>query len=66
MLTCGGRICGNCAIGRPISAISPSNTVMIAITIATIGRLMKNADIARYPLLLSGAASGGGAGSGFT
>src|SRR5580693_5486103 len=36
---------GNCATGRPAIATAPTITVRIAITIATIGRLMKNLDI---------------------
>src|SRR5580658_6632054 len=43
-LTCGGRICGNCAIGRPSSDTTPSRTVRMAMTIATIGRRMKKLD----------------------
>src|SRR5579872_1847679 len=48
--TCGGRIWGNCAIGSPRRATAPTRTVMIAMTIATIGRLMKNADTVGPPL----------------
>src|ERR1700716_2917703 len=46
--TCGGMICGNCAIGRPSSETIPSRTVTIAITIATIGLLMKKRDMAYF------------------
>src|SRR5579859_4346519 len=53
-LTCGGRICGNCAMGRPTSATTPMRTVRIAITIATIGRLTKNDDTGRDSLILGG------------
>src|ERR1035438_8905219 len=43
----GGTILGNWAIGSDTSATAPTMTVMIAMTIATIGRLMKNFDTAR-------------------
>src|SRR5580658_10148722 len=36
---------GNCAIGRVAMVTAPTMTVRIAMTIATIGRLMKNLDI---------------------
>src|SRR5262245_51196419 len=41
----GGAMLGNCATGRLTIAIAPTMTVKMAITIATIGRLMKNLDI---------------------
>src|SRR6185503_1586376 len=41
----GGSISGNSASGRPDIAINPPITVTIAITIATIGLLMKNLEI---------------------
>src|SRR5712671_5903655 len=41
-MTCGGTISGNCARGRPPSDTTPTMTVMMAMTIATMGRLMKN------------------------
>src|SRR6266850_4479921 len=41
----GGTTLGNCAIGNPAMVTSPTITMMIEITIATIGRLMKNLDI---------------------
>src|ERR1700679_2344478 len=44
-LICGGMICGNCAIGSPTSDTAPISTVRMAITIATIGRRMKKAEI---------------------
>src|ERR1043165_6622164 len=44
-MTCGGRISGNSASGSPDIAIRPPMTVTIAITIATIGLLIKNLDI---------------------
>src|SRR5262245_58701769 len=37
----GGTISGYCEIGRPLMATTPSSTVMIEITIATMGRLTK-------------------------
>src|SRR5271156_3049640 len=36
---------GNCAIGRVAIVTAPTMTIRIAMTIATIGRLMKNLDI---------------------
>src|SRR5208283_4644067 len=47
MRASGGTIFGNWAIGRETSATAPTMTVRIAMTIATIGRLMKNFDTAR-------------------
>src|SRR5258708_2057857 len=44
--SCGGTISGYCATGKARIDTSPTKTVMIAITIATIGRLMKNLDMA--------------------
>src|SRR5262245_44624993 len=44
-MICGGMMSGNCAIGRARMATRPPSTVTIAITMATIGRLMKNRDI---------------------
>src|SRR5215475_272735 len=44
-MICGGTISGNCARGKPRSAMRPPRTVMIAITMATMGRLMKKLDI---------------------
>src|SRR5258706_12067920 len=41
-MTCGGTISGNCARGRPRRETSPTITAMMAMTIATIGRSMKN------------------------
>src|SRR3954470_20446593 len=38
----GGTMFGNCATGRPSIATAPMITMMIEITIATIGRSMKN------------------------
>src|SRR5580704_7254088 len=42
--TCGGRICGNCAMGRLRSDTIPMSTVRMAMTIATVGRRTKNAE----------------------
>src|SRR4051794_39853535 len=44
-MICGGTMFGNCATGSPRSETAPTITVTIAITIATIGRRMKNADM---------------------
>src|ERR1700730_18448374 len=44
-LVSGGTILGNCEMGSPTIVIAPTMTVRIAITMATIGRLMKNLDI---------------------
>src|SRR5215475_6224286 len=44
-LISGGAIFGNCATGKVASMIEPRMTVIMAITIATIGRLMKNLDM---------------------
>src|ERR1700730_9508604 len=48
---CGGTISGNWAIGSARMATRPPNTVMIAMTMATVGRRMKNLDIASTPFL---------------
>src|SRR2546426_385561 len=44
-MICGGTISGNCATGSPAIATKPPITVTIAMTIATMGRLMKNFEI---------------------
>ena len=36
---------GYCAIGNPMRQIEPTITIKMAMTIATIGRLMKNSDM---------------------
>src|SRR5215471_5718858 len=41
----GGAMLGNCETGRLTITAAPTMTVIMAITIATIGRLMKNLDI---------------------
>src|SRR6187401_2311674 len=42
-MICGGTMFGNCATGSDRSDTRPPRTVTIAMTIATIGRRMKNA-----------------------
>src|SRR6186713_1933896 len=42
--TSGGAIAGNCEIGRVTMVMAPTMTVSSEITMATIGRLMKNLD----------------------
>src|SRR5262249_13826023 len=44
-LISGGAIFGNCATGKVASMIKPRMTVIMAITIATMGRLMKKSDM---------------------
>src|SRR5271165_5161228 len=41
----GGAISGNCATGRLVIVIAPTMTIRIEMTIATIGRRMKNLDM---------------------
>src|SRR6267143_5859508 len=48
-LISGGTMFGNCATGSPAMVTAPTITIRMAITIATIGRLMKNFDIAQFP-----------------
>ena len=40
---------GYCAMGRPAIETSPTMTVMMAMTIATIGRLTKNCGMKNWP-----------------
>ena len=40
---------GNWETGRPISVTAPTITVTMAITMATMGRLIKNLDIVQLP-----------------
>src|SRR5258707_10883408 len=40
--TCGSAMFGNCATGRPLIATIPMSTIRMEMTIATMGRLMKN------------------------
>src|SRR5260370_32158474 len=44
----GGAMLGNWAIGRAVMVMAPMMTVRMAMTIATMGRLMKNLDIGFY------------------
>ena len=73
--TMGGTISGYCAMGSPGIATSPSITMTMENTIATIGRLTKNVAMATVPLPLErrrrpvgrpAVAGGGGAGFGVT
>src|SRR5271163_3572274 len=50
----GGAILGNRATGKVRMVMAPTSTMMMAITIATMGRLMKNFDIWLIPLRLCG------------
>src|SRR5208337_2660724 len=43
----GGTISGNWATGRFVIVIAPTITIRIEMTMATIGRLMKNLDMAQ-------------------
>src|SRR5262245_51000601 len=43
--TCGGTMSGNCAIGRRLMETSPAIVMRIEITIATMGRVIKNCAI---------------------
>jgi hypothetical protein len=52
---------GNWAVGSPDMATRPTMVIRIEMTMATIGRLMKNLDMAAYPLL-AGAGAAGAAG----
>src|SRR5215469_10876064 len=45
----GGTMLGNCATGRASAETSPITTMRMAITIATMGRLMKNRDMVLPP-----------------
>src|SRR5258707_2670771 len=53
-LICGGTMSGSCATGSLDIATAPAITVRIEITMATMGRLMKNLDMTkfRYPMRL--------------
>ena len=42
---------GNCATGRLAMVTAPTITMRMAMTIATMGRLMKNFDIVQFPSL---------------
>jgi hypothetical protein len=56
-LICGGTMFGNWAVGSPDMATRPTMVIRIEMTMATIGRLMKNLDMAAYPLLAGAAAA---------
>ena len=43
-LTVGGEICGYCAIGSCVAAIEPAMTMISEMTMANIGRWIKNLD----------------------
>src|SRR3569832_1274553 len=55
----GGMIEGNCAMGSPSNDTAPISTVRMAITIATMGRRTKNAELTSLPRLPSLRASHG-------
>src|SRR3954462_10542828 len=57
-------IWGNCAMGSPARDTAPSSTVSMAMTIATMGRRMKNAEITVCSLVTIGRGCRGCAGSG--
>ena len=46
----GSAMFGNCAVGNPNIATIPAITIRMAMTMATIGRLMKNVDMVSCPL----------------
>ena len=43
---------GNCATGRPEITTAPTITITMEITIATMGRLMKNLDMVQLPFAI--------------
>jgi hypothetical protein len=51
----GGTISGYCEMGRPLMATTPSRTVMMEITIATIGRLTKKRAMVYFTSTAAGA-----------
>src|SRR4029453_5929477 len=57
---CGGAISGNCATGSRNTITAPPITKMMAMTIATIGRFMKNLDMGSLSLPGRRARGGGG------
>src|ERR1700704_6082698 len=62
MTTVGGAISGYCATGSTCDAIKPASVMMIAMTAAKIGRLMKNCENnVASPYFLPGAAGAAGA-----
>src|SRR5258706_8798574 len=58
-MICGGMMSGNCAMGRDCIDTSPASTVTMAMTIATIGLLMKKRDMWRWPSVGRGLGTGG-------
>ena len=56
--TSGGAMSGNCPTGRPRMVIAPTMTIRIEMTMATIGRLMKNLDMAQRSSTVVGAGFG--------
>src|SRR5512134_2861297 len=59
----GGTMLGNWAVGSPVMATRPTIVVRMAMTIATIGRLMKNRAMTDYlfpPLAGAGGGVDGG------
>src|SRR5512137_2226377 len=54
----GGTMSGNWAMGSRDMATSPRITMRIEITMATMGRLIKNFDMAAYPFLSAAGAAG--------
>ena len=49
---------GNCAMGSPDIATRPMTTMRMEITMATMGRLMKNLAMVSYSFLVAGAGDG--------
>src|SRR3984957_21352220 len=62
----GGTISGYCAVGRLTNETVPRITVTMAITMATIGRRIKNFDISYLPVALVAEATVAAAGCGLT
>src|SRR5215813_9623337 len=48
----GGARKGYCSTDSPLMVMDPIITIKIEITIATIGRLIKNSDMAQFPSVL--------------
>ena len=53
----GGAMLGNCATGSSDMDTRPIITIKMAMTIATMGRLMKNVDMAGYLPAAAGASA---------
>src|SRR5713101_44229 len=49
--TCGGTICGYCAIGRPNAATAPASVMMSEMTVEKMGRSMKKSNMRIAPVL---------------